>query len=288
MLRTCPNCYEKWTVRESWEASHRLWHGSRYVTDREGVSLEICVEGEEPHIAIFPGYPKESPHSVWNPATWSEKRSYRDRRVLHFIVSIPDGGQSLKTNRRITRDMAKSHGLVGGLMIEHPFRIDEGDGQYHPDGYIHFHGIGVAFGDVLPGGLEGDGDCIFKVIEDPNDPGHYNGFRRMRDVRRAIRYLLTHCGIREGHHALTWWGELSYNMLSNEELERFAGRLEEAEGGPPCPFCGSTNTERCDVMDIMRVPWAYGMIGIHPMPDQDSPVVSKREFRSSSVQEVLD
>jgi hypothetical protein len=278
MLRTCPNCYEEWAGKEAAEASDREWAGSRYLTNREGVTIEIAVEGEDPHLAIFPGRP--DPEDIWNTRGWAGSRNYRDRRILHCMVSIPDSGYSLKTMRELTRDTLKNHGLVGGCMIEHPFRQDD-DLRFVPDGYIHFHCPSVAFGDVLPGGLELDGDVVFKVIPDPkedeSEPDRFNGFRRKRELRRAIKYALTHCGLREGHHALTWWGELSYNMLSTGELEKFDPELgKEAPIVHLCPYCGSENTEPCEVFDFVTATGGRGPLGIHPSPGPDSLTSERR------------
>lgn len=170
-------------------------------------------------------------------------------RILHVVVSMPSC--DLEVAREICRRILKRHGIEGGSIVPHPFRQDD-DGDFVPDGYLHFHGFGVAFGNVEPGGSPSDGSVVFKVIKDARRKD-YAGFRSQKDLRLAIRYVLTHAGILEGRHALTWYGTLSYNKLTNEALkdacpEGYDAMITRLE--PRCPSCGSRDTEPCWRLDL--------------------------------------
>jgi hypothetical protein len=217
MKRGCPSCYQKWASHEGKVSATRLW-----------------ISG----YSIARGKPF--------------KRGFR---VLHCVVSLPQGDYN--ENRDKARKICKRHGLLGGLMVWHPFRQDD-DKQYVPDGYEHYHVIGLARGDVKPGGMSLDGKAIFKVIPDAKR-GDYRGFMRSRDVKNCIRYLLTHCGILEGRHSLTWWGVMSYNSMSNAKLDlEFPGVMSRVkEFKRRCKFCGSEDIEYAFYIDRTSYPWDY-------------------------------
>lgn len=106
---------------------------------------------------------------------------------------------------------------------------------------MHFHIIGLAIGHVKPG-APGD-DYVFKVIRDAKR-GDYRGFRKPKEIGAAIYYLLTHCGVIQGSHALTWFGIMSYNSFNNEAWETHFPEVIEylKPRKPECPHCGSTDT----------------------------------------------
>lgn len=66
----------------------------------------------------------------------------------------------------------------------------------------------------------------------------------MSEVRATVMYLLTHCGIIKGRHALTWFGELSYNQLSNGLLEaKIPGLDLHPKHKIKCPSCFGFDVE---------------------------------------------
>lgn len=162
----------------------------------------------------------------------------RGFRLLHCVVSFPQG--DMRTLRKRAIKIAKRHGICGGLSIFHPFRQDD-DRQFVPDGYVHFHLIGLAPGHIDPGAL--GSDYVFKVIRDAKR-GDYRGFKKPKEITACIFYLLTHCGVVGGAHALTWFGALSYNCFSMEAWEtHFPEVIAYLQPrGRECPFCGSTET----------------------------------------------
>lgn len=180
---------------------------------------------------------KKSSLRMWSGGLFKMK-GRRGFRFLHVVISFPHG--DLKDLRKQCRVVAKDHGISGGLTIYHPFRQDD-DHQFVPDGYVHFHIIGLAVGHVKPGS-EGLG-YVFKVIKDAKRKD-YRGFRRPRDISACVYYLLTHCGVIRGSHALTYFGALSYNMFNNEAWEthfpEVINYLKPTRS--QCPHCGSTDT----------------------------------------------
>ena len=248
MMRECPRCYQKWASKEAKESSARYWMGSRLLSRSEG-------------------------------------RDWRTRRILHVVISFRDLGEDLHDLRSRARMIAKNHGVVGGCMIEHPWRKGE-DNQYVPDGYIHFHVFSLVFGDLKPGSEFEPWGAIFKVVPDArrND---FNGFRKARELRDAIRYALTHAGIRKGRHALTWFGELSYNMMSNKRLDdAFPGVLDRVKSWErKCPRCGSTDVEELEGWDYtswVERRWVVKYAGGHPERRERSSRLNKELVREPS------
>lgn len=174
----------------------------------------------------------------------------RGFRLLHAVVSfrIEEDGDPLTSYRKKAIKILKHHGLSGGIMIWHPFRQDD-DKDYIPDGTVHFHVIALARSDVIP--ADATHDYVFKVIRDAKN-GDYCGFRRARDIKACIFYLLTHAGILKGRHSATWYGELSYNMLSTGALENAYPDMFEAKDRMRrelCPKCKSEDVEPAWLMD---------------------------------------
>lgn len=205
---------------------------------------------------------KLSAYRLWMASTSIVRgRPYkRGWRVLHCVVSLPTGDDNTRDRARL---ISRKHGLRGGLMVWHPFRHDD-EKHYVPDGYDHYHVVGLAYGDIKPGGIPEDGDAVFKVIKDArrND---YRGFQAMKEVRKCIQYLLSHCGIQKGRHPLTWWGCMSYNSLSNKTLDvEFPEVMHKArEFKRRCPVCGSDDVEPIYCMDYTSYPGDKVLIGVN-------------------------
>jgi hypothetical protein len=167
----------------------------------------------------------------------------RHYRVLHCIVSFIEDGSSLATYRAEAVRVARKEGLSGGVDVFHGFRKGR-DGQYGLDGTVHFHVIGVAYGDVKL--FEYTDRYVWKVIKNVRTPQKpYGGIGRMAEVKMLIGYQLTHCSLVGNAHALTWWGVLGYGKCSQKVLIlRFAegwAAMHERRN-PKCPKCGSRDT----------------------------------------------
>jgi len=205
MMRECPECYEKWAFREARFAAWRIWTGAKRRCRELGWAWSAC-------------------------------------RVLHVVVSIPDRGQGLDAARSSAYDVARRHHLDGGTGVFHPFRVDDATGEFVLDGCVHFHFIALAHGDVPQGGT--DGDIVFKVIRDA-ECFDFGGFRGPPGIRRCLMYLLSHAGVLEGRHAVTWWGSMSHRLLPVKVLQDlYPDAWDELNRIPDvrCPFCGSTRT----------------------------------------------
>ncbi len=210
VIRFCPYCYQAWARKEGRIAAWILWADARKMARENG----LC-----------------------------------HYRLLHCVVSLVDDGRSLRTLTDEAYRIAKAHGLSGGCKVFHPFRQVGDDGDFVPDGYVHFHVVGVAFGDIR---FASKGqDYVFKVI--PNKPGlgkrPFSGIPSVHRLARPIAYLLTHCGVQDRRHAITWWGCLKDRRVAKKVLI-----ADFAEGwlaltkrrNPKCPECGSRDTMSCD------------------------------------------
>ena len=60
---------------------------------------------------------------------------------------------------------------------------------------------------------------------------------RRRTVAGTVLYQLSHCGIHDKHHTITWFGSLSYNKLRVKMMDGPRKR---------CPVCGRA---------LIRVGW---------------------------------
>jgi len=107
--------------------------------------------------------------------------------------------------------LSKIVGLYGGLSIFHPYRCDSAEWYWSP----HFHTIGYEW-------IQGTKE----VYEDQGWIVKNIGVRK--DVVKVVAYALSHAGIREGQHTVTWFGELGYAKLKVEL---------EPDDENRCPFC---------------------------------------------------
>ncbi len=104
--------------------------------------------------------------------------------------------------------------IKGGPLIFHPFRFDEPSRKWKWSPHFHLVGFGsyrnlsAVFG--------------WKKWYVGN-----MGFRK--SVFHTLHYLLSHCGIKKGVHALTWLGDLSYCKLD----------VQIEEKCNECPYCKS-------------------------------------------------
>lgn len=193
-------------------------------------------------------------------------------RVLHCVVSFPVDDLTLNEARAKARRIARAKGISGEMTIFHPFRQDD-DNEWWMDGTIHFHLIGLALGNVHPA-VQGE-DFVWKVIKDARR-GDYRGFQKLRHLKSCIAYQLSHCGIVDAHHSVTWSGSLSYNQLKQSIVDGFP---DAPEKGRKCPKCGSRETEPCDQYDIVPIfgarSWEnqsqFQLLTVHPYPDEPPP-----------------
>lgn len=157
--------------------------------------------------------------------SWSMKESHRAahrmrsfkpnkyRAPIHVVFSPPQGSyDSISKLRQSMYKLSKIVGLYGGMSVFHPYRCDSGTWKWSP----HFHILGYGW---IQGTKEAYRDLgwIVKNL----------GVRK--DVVRVTNYLLSHAGIRQGSHTVTWFGELGYAKLKVDK--------EPEENN--CPYCSA-------------------------------------------------
>jgi len=111
--------------------------------------------------------------------------------------------------------VSKKSGFYGGSCIFHPFREDELTKRWYFS--PHFHMIGYGWIEGTKEGYEEHGWIVKNA-----------GLRKT--VSGTAMYQLSHAGVHDKYHTVTWFGSLSYNKLHVEPK-----RLEEEL----CPICGS-------------------------------------------------
>ena len=138
------------------------------------------------------------------------------RRPIHLIVSPPDSAvcsMDLVGLRRKSYAIAKKSGFLGGSCIFHPYREDELTKKWYFS--PHFHMIGYGWIEHTKEGYESHGWVVKNA-----------GLRKT--VSGTALYQLSHAGIHEKYHTVTWFGTCSYNNM------RIPPRPEEVE---LCPIC---------------------------------------------------
>lgn len=170
-----------------------------------------------------------------------------DRRAVHAVASPPEDDvntiEAFYSGRREALDIARDHGIRGGVVVAHGYRvleearteyrekdrdigiwrwIRENENHWKEQVYWspHFHIIGLAR-DVAPGDLDRDGGWIFENIR---SLASYDGPRDREgtdDMISVVRYLLSHSTFPAGENrqAVTWFGSLhGTNFSPDEEL----------------------------------------------------------------------
>jgi len=147
-------------------------------------------------------------------------------RVIHLTVSPCREDVFNLTFERLrakSYSIVRKNGFLGGSCIFHPFREDDNGFWYFSP---HFHMIGYGWIHGTKEGFEAHGWIVKNI-----------GVRET--VSGTALYQLSHCGIHEKYHAVTWFGKLSYNKLRHlapAEIEKHQ-----------CPMCGA------DLVDLHYV-----------------------------------
>ena len=137
------------------------------------------------------------------------------RRPIHVVFSPPLDDLELsysKLRQKLYR-IARKVSLLGGCVIFHPFRENEGGRMVFSP---HFHAL--TFGWVR--GVREvhlESGWVIKNL----------GVRK--SVHATAMYQLSHAGVHPKRHTVTWFGRLSYNQLRVPKLE-----MEKEV----CPLCG--------------------------------------------------
>jgi len=184
-------------------------------------------------------------------------KKHQGKRLVHIIVSINEEDYPVthKELNVVIRDVykyVKSKGVLGGVMIIHPFRATEEAKkkareagkktwqwireQERPEIYYryspHFHLI--CYIDWLEPPEAGE-KFVYKT---KTEDGHVINLldKGEKEVKALIGYLLSHTGALEDDdgilHSERWFGSCSYNQLKVEKEE------EGYEGELHCKECG--------------------------------------------------
>jgi len=142
------------------------------------------------------------------------------RRGSHVSISFPmdmydkSPEELMKRVRRFMFDV----GIIGSVMVWHPARFDKANG-WKADVSPHVHMI--AFGWIDDVRAQSDKHRLTIV--------KHRTLRTDGDYFTAMKYILSHAGIRKNRHSLTYWGALSYSKL----------KVPKDDPEPEkCPHCG--------------------------------------------------
>jgi hypothetical protein len=188
-------------------------------------------------------------------------------RAVHAVLSPSEGSvttiQGFYDARRRAVELAKEHGIRGGMVVPHGYRVLEEYKQLFKvlkergevEGGIwrwvrecdrhwrdmvywspHFHVLGLAE-DVAPSAPDEDDGWILKNVKRGSsyslEPFTLTGDDGYDDMARAVRYLLSHATFEAGEtrQVVTWFGELhSTNFCPDPQVAR--ERKTEPTHGP--------------------------------------------------------
>lgn len=136
------------------------------------------------------------------------------RKVSHVTVVFPPSMHNYPAKKlsRILRPYLKKVGIIGGSKVLHPFRFDK-ENKWMPKIFPHYHLICFGWIENTAEIYEKTGIIINKISTLYNET----------DVFRTVKYQLTHCGVKEKTHSVTYFGNISYSKLrvEKEEIELF-------------------------------------------------------------------
>lgn len=193
----CPNC----------ETVHRVEH---YCMSRECPSCSQIWASKEASIS----------------KNRMERAKYTFKSRLHHVIlsfkEVDINGldrEAYSDFRRRCYKILAGAGVRGGGLVLHPWR-ESHRGEFDVGG-LHCHVF--ATGEWLR-----NGENIFE------DTGII--FKRIGELKyyKQYKYVFEHCGIAEGIHAITWFGNMSYRNFPKTDDEK-----EHRPGGraPRCPDC---------------------------------------------------
>jgi len=187
-------------------------------------------------------------------------------KPIHVIISPSWSDKFMRFDllKNKARKLMNQAGIEGGLMIYHPFALDSESGQWvtRP----HFHVVG--FGWVVDTRKIQDSDGW--VIKN-------KGLRN--SLHSTIYYQLSHAGVSDDVHAITWFGSLGYRA---KYADRF--KVDDDDESDFCDFCG------CMLVNFEYVgqdrPPDYEFVGLvdaknwKPLETLEQAVDRKERFRN--------
>jgi hypothetical protein len=146
-----------------------------------------------------------------------------------------DEKKYLKMRKKVYK-LCRKYGMVGGVVVFHPYRYDEFDEAYNVEGE-HWHICGlsnwITSGDVC----WGETGWILKVIQP-----------RVRKLYKVLYYMYEHALWLESRHTITWFGACAYNK-GVKEIER---KIRNYEPKHKCPMCGN------EMVKAYEIDWTGG------------------------------
>lgn len=260
MQRTCPDCYEKWASKEARVASKRVSWAAKCLRTRN-LTLGIVKHPRLVHIVV----------SVRDRGTVEELR--REAYAIAKSKGISGGAvvfhpfrQDKYDGRYTLQDCVHFHIIgfaagdikPGGTDIDLESAFEYAGGRMMDLPLLFMEHRGMTDWDEITEEQKTDWverimrksinrtRPVFKHIDD-DEYKDYRGFRSGRAVKRCIQYLLSHCGIIEGMHTLTWYGSMSYRTMTATQItDMYPSCLDpDPEVKTECPVCGSRDTEPC-------------------------------------------
>ena len=143
----------------------------------------------------------------------------RFTKPIHVIVapSWKDKFMRFDLLKKKCRVLLDEAGIKGGLMIYHPFKLDKKKRKWVC--MPHFHVIG--FGWVHD---------TKKISDNEGWVIKNKGVRQ--SLHSTVYYQLSHAGVSDHIHSITWFGELGYRSKYAELI-----KVENEESNDNCPFC---------------------------------------------------
>jgi len=190
-------------------------------------------------------------------------------KPVHVIVSPSWNDKFMRFDllKSKARKLIDQAGIEGGLMIYHPFALDKKSGNWviRP----HFHVVG--FGWVID----------TKKITD--ESGWVIKNKGLRDsLHSTIYYQLSHAGVSDDVHSITWFGSLGYRA---KYADRF--KVDEEDESDFCDYCGIMLVEFTYVGQDR--PPDYEFVGLvdskdwKPMETLEQAVDRKERFRNQFI-----
>jgi len=137
------------------------------------------------------------------------------RKSIHLLLSVNSNQYflSFKEMKKIVRKILQIISFSGEAIIFHPFRFNKKTRlwYYAP----HFHVVGFGYRILIHKGY-GKFGWLVKDLDE------------RKSVFQTFCYLLSHCGVKEKIHTVSWGGSLSYSKLKIEKEPRIT----------KCPVCG--------------------------------------------------
>ena len=139
---------------------------------------------------------------------------------IHVIVSPSWKDKFMRFDllKKKCREILTKSGVKDGLMIYHPFSLDKKKMRWvcRP----HFHVIGFGW--------------LLENNKNMNKDGWVIKNKGVRDsLHSTVYYQLSHAGVSDNIHSVTWFGELGYRSKYAELI-----KVENEEPNDYCEFCG--------------------------------------------------